>query len=220
MASRILKDKKPAVADRTKIEDYPERLRNAIIDDLRAGLLTRVKIAERHRVKYRAVLKLAKLLGIDGDLQPEIHAKAKKEIVAMRFGDNANDAVVVNDNARVILELVRDHSTIVRRARNISVSLLDDLEQTIGNREEIERSIEAECANDTSPLREMNMRRAVSLPANTKTLMDLASAMKTLIGLEREMFNIGKGDDDGKGNQSLEDYVLSLPGESERVAES
>lgn len=217
--TRKYERKGPSVPHGTRIQDYPEKLRNAIIDDLRAGLLSRVKIAERHRVKYTAVLRFSRMLGAEGDLRPAVQKKAEAEIMAMRQGDNTNDAVVVNENALVILELVRDHSNLVRRARNISVVLLQDLEDTIRNRDEIERTIKEKCAEDASPVREMQMMRAVSLPTNTKTLMDLAGAMKTLIGLEREMFNIGKGDE-GRGTQSLEDYVMSLPGESVRVIES
>lgn len=217
--TRKYERKGPPVPHGTRIQDYPEKLRNAIIDDLRAGLLSRQKIADKHKVKYSAVLRFAKMLGAEKDLRPAVMRQAETEIMALRLGDNENDAVVVNENALVILELVRDHSAIVRRARNISTTLLQDLEDTIRNRDEIENTIAEKCAEDSSPAREMQMMRAVSLPTNTKTLMDLAGAMKTLIGLEREMFNIGKGDE-SKGVQSLEDYVMSLPGESVRVPDA
>ncbi|MGE4337463.1 MAG: hypothetical protein AB7E55_15990, partial [Pigmentiphaga sp.] len=123
---------------------------------------------------------------------------------------NINDNVVVNENAQIVLAMMREHSQSVMRARGVAALLMDDLEATIRNRAEIEADIEIECGSDEDGLRKTRMRRAVSLAANTKVLADLSNSLKTLISLEREMFGIGKGDD-GDGKQSLEDYVLSLP---------
>jgi hypothetical protein len=150
------------------------------------------------------------LVGSEKDLHANIVFKATQDVVALRIADNINDNVIVNENAQIVLAMMREHSQSVMRARGVAALLMDDLEATIRNREEIEDDIEIECKGDENPLRKIRMKRAVSLAANTKVLADLSGALKTLIGLEREMFNIGQGDD-GNGKQSLEDYVLSLP---------
>lgn len=187
-----------------------ENKRQAILDDIRAGILKTAQIAEKHGVGYHTVYRLRDLAGGEKDLHADIVFKATQDVVALRIADNINDNVVVNENAQIVLAMMREHSQSVMRARGVAALLMDDLEATIRNRAEIENDIEIECSSDEDGLRKSRMKRAVSLAANTKVLADLSSALKTLISLEREMFNIGKGDD-GNGKQSLEDYVLSLP---------
>ena len=187
-----------------------ENKRQAILDDIRAGILKTAQIAEKHGVGYHTVYRLRDLAGGEKDLHADIVFKATQDVVALRIADNINDNVVVNENAQIVLAMMREHSQSVMRARGVEALLMDDLEATIRNRAEIENDIEIECSSDEDGLRKSRMKRAVSLAANTKVLADLSSALKTLISLEREMFNIGKGDD-GNGKQSLEDYVLSLP---------
>lgn len=189
----------------------------AIIDDLRAGLLKMPRIAEKHKVPYHQVYSLSRLIGKQqGDLRDEVVASAQAQIVAAHVTDFAHEGVVVSENAQVVLALVRDHSVQVKRLRNIAAMLMGDLETTIRHRDEIEADIAVKCASDDNGQREARMLHAVSLPVNAKTLADITGAMKTLVGLEREIFNIGD-DNDGDGQQSLEDYLLSLPGEASRV---
>lgn len=187
-----------------------ENKKQAILDDIRAGLLKTAQIAEKHGVGYHTVYRLRDMAGGEKDLHADIVFKATQDVVALRIADNINDNVIVNENAQIVLAMMREHSQSVMRARGVAALLMDDLEATIRNRAEIENDIEIECSSDEDGLRKSRMKRAVSLAANTKVLADLSGALKTLIGLEREMFNIGQGDD-GNGKQSLEDYVLSLP---------
>jgi hypothetical protein len=187
-----------------------ENKRQAILDDIRAGLLKTAQIADKHGVSYHTIYRMRGMVGSEKDLHANIVFKATQDVVALRIADNINDNVVVNENAQIVLAMMREHSQSVMRARGVAALLMDDLEATIRNRAEIEDDIEIECKDDENTLRKYRMKRAVSLSANTKVLADLSGALKTLIGLEREMFNIGQGDD-GNGKQSLEDYVLSLP---------
>lgn len=198
---------------RTKIKPQKEA---RIMDDIRAGLLSLPKIAAKHKVPYHHVYRISKSVGVTGDLRSEVMAEARSQAVALRMGSNEHDGVIVSENAQAVLAVVRDHSDGLRRARKLASVLMDDLENTIRNRDEIERAIEIETANDQTAMREVQMKRAVSLPVNAKTLVDIANAMKTVITLEREIFKIGQDDGD-KGRESLEDYLLSLPGEATRM---
>ncbi|MFZ2981869.1 MAG: hypothetical protein WA085_12620 [Sphingobium sp.] len=197
--------KKPTAKQQRAIQ-----LQQAIIDDVRAGLLSIPQIAEKHNVDYHKAYRISKTLGGGGDLHGEVVGKVQNEVAALRIADNINDSVVVTENAQIVLMMMREHSQSVMRARNVAALLMDELESTIRNREAIEEDIEVKCADDQSPLRRNRMMAAVSLPTNTKTLADLSGALKTLIGLEREMFNIGQAGS-GEGDKTLEDYVLSLP---------
>ena len=187
-----------------------ENKKQAILDDIRAGILKTAAIAEKHGVGYHTIYRMRDMVGGEDDLHANIVFKATQDVVALRIADNINDNVIVNENAQIVLAMMREHSQSVMRARGVAELLMDDLEATIRNRAEIEADIEIECSGDEDNLRKFRMKRAVSLAANTKVLADLSGALKTLISLEREMFNIGQGDD-GNGKQSLEDYVLSLP---------
>lgn len=185
------------------------------MDDIRAGLLSLPKVAAKHKVPYHHVYRISKAVGVTGDLRSEVMGVAKTKAVAIRMADNEQDGVIVSDNAQAILSVVRDHSDGLRRARKLASVLMDDLENTLRNREEIERDIAIHTADDETGARQARLMRAVALPINAKTLVDIANAMKTVITMEREIFRIGQ-DDDG-GQQSLEDYVLSLPGEATHV---
>lgn len=200
-----------------KARRIPKQPPRRVIVDIRAGILSKPKIAEKHKVSVGQVRQWAKMLGVDGDLRADVMVAARAGYMDTMLADNAQESIVVNENAQIVLALMRDHSDQVRRARNIATLLMDDLETAIRRRDEIENTIAEKCAEDKTREREARLLRAVSLPVNTKTLADLAGAMKTLIGLEREIFNIGKdrGDDDNGG--TLEDYLLSLPGEATRV---
>lgn len=202
-----------------------ENKKQSIIDDVRSGLFTLPQIAKKQNVNYHKVYRLAKLVGTKQDLHADIIHKATQEVVALHVADNQHDAVVVSENTQIVLAMMREHSQSVMRARGVAALLMDDLEAAIRNRAEIEADIEIECSKDSEDeerksgmSRRTRMLRAVSLQTNTKILNDLSSALKILILLEREMFGIGQGDD-GNGKQSLEEYVLSLPGESVRVVE-
>lgn len=200
-----------------KLNRVSPAIQKLIVDDVRAGLLQLPQIAAKHSVEYHSVYRIAKKVEAVGELRGEIISTAQNKIIATHMGNNPNDGVVVEKNAMMVLELVRGHAEQVGKARNIASSLMQDLEHTILNREQIEDDIAAATAEDQSPTRRNNMLRAVSLPVNTKTLADLAGALKTLITLEREMFKLDKDTGDDDKNQSLEDYVLSLDGEAERV---
>ena len=73
-------------------------------------------------------------------------------------------------------------------------------------RADIEAAIKAETGADKTGERRARMLRAIALPSRSAVLGSLSSALKTLIGLERQAFNL----DEASGEAPTQHYDLSV----------
>jgi len=97
----------------------------------------------------------------------------------------------VEDN----VALIREHRKDIKGARNIAGVLSQQLLDVADHRERIVDLIEEDTKEETDTRRRKALLKAVSLPSNAGTLRDLTTALKNLIPLERQAFNIDKEDD-------------------------
>lgn len=99
------------------------------------------------------------------------------------------------------IEVIRDHRKQVKKGRELVELLFGQLEHAAVNRDEIESDIVDDTATGgpkqtggIDKKRRNAMMKAVSLPSHSGALRDLSTALKNLIPLERQAFNL---DDDG-----------------------
>lgn len=161
----------------------------------RAGSLSIRTIAERQGVSDTAIRKKAKALGWARDLSDQVRKEVRSKLVRgeVRNDQGANcelDAEIIEEAAEEGARVVRSHRRDIRKATNLANLLMDDLLSTIQRREEIEEDIEAETSEDNNGMRRASMLAAVSLPSNSKTLLQLSSAMKNLQVLERQAYSL------------------------------
>lgn len=180
----------------------------------RAGALSIRTIAERNGISDTAIRKKAKASGWARDLSEQVRKEVRNKLVRgeVREEQCANperDAEIVEEAAEEGARVVRSHRRDIRKATNLANLLMDDLLRTIGKREEIEDSIEAETADDTNGMRRATMLSAVALPSNAKTLFQLSSAMKNLQVLERQAYSLDEKEktDDSEDLSKLMDEL-------------
>ena len=89
-----------------------------------------------------------------------------------------------------VVQVVRSHRQDISHGRDIVALLLGQLVDVAQSRDELEGIIDQETADDKTPQRRAHLMRAIAIPAHAKVISDLSTAMKNLVALERQAFNI------------------------------
>lgn len=171
----------------------------AIEREYRAGQLSVSEIARQHGVSHTAINKRAKKLDWKRDLSRQVRQEVSARLVSAEVSPEvsaANAREAVNLAAERGVALVRQHQSRLARANAIAERLLEELDRESENVAEIEAAIEDETASDKSPQRRNAMLKAVSLPSRAATLRELSQVLKNTLPLERQAFNLDKGDDE------------------------
>ncbi len=170
----------------------------AIERDYRAGLLSIREIAGRHGCTHTAIGKRAKAEGWGRDLKAKIRAKAdalvsKREVsIEVASKSAETERQIIEANAEAIVSIRMGHRSDIRRSRELTNKLLDELEGLTDNRELFEQLGELMHSPDDKGMDRLNdlYRKVVELPNRTKVMKDLAETLKTLITLERQAYNL------------------------------
>ena len=164
----------------------------AIERDYRAGILSIREIAKSQGVSDTAIRKKATALGWERDLSQKVAEKVRTELVRAEFA-SANpqtEREIVETAAATVVQVVRSHRKRITKQTELVDLLTEQLTSVAENRADIEEAIYDETALDENGKRRATMMRAVSLPTHASTIVNLTNALKTLIGLERQAFNI------------------------------
>jgi transposase-like protein len=178
----------------------------------RAGKLSIREIAKNHDVSDTAIRKKATAGGWERDLSARVDEKVRVALVRneLRTANPQTEEELVDQAAEQVVIVVRSH----RKRINLQTVLVDVLTQQLidvaGRRHDFEEAIEEETADDENGKRRSAMLKAVALPTHASTAVNLANAMKTLVGLERQAFNI-KDESDTTPN-ALADLIKQVSG--------
>ena len=174
----------------------------AIELDYRAGILSLREMGAAHRVSHVAISKRAAARAWERDLSAKIKAKADSLVnramvtSSVNAGTLVTERAIIEANAERIAQVRGEHRSDIGRARTLTVAMLIELEAQTGNLPalvelgEILRSPNEAGSDKLNDL----YRAVISLPERTKTVKALSEALKHLVGLEREAYNIS-GDD-------------------------
>ena len=186
----------------------------------RPGVLSLREIAKQHGISEGAIRKRARAKAWARDLTDNVRNQVRTDLVrgtqvrTESEDPDAADRRIVEEAAATIVQIVREHRTDIRRQRQLAQRLSEQLEEAALYRQEIEDAIIAGTAEADDPeatrgarqaawIKRGQMLRAVALPTHAGVLRDLATALKTLVGLERQAFNIGEqGDDTASGGSA------------------
>ncbi|HEF4749739.1 TPA: hypothetical protein SAO13_003744 [Burkholderia multivorans] len=176
--------------------------------DYRAGVLSVREIAAAQGISHTAINKRAKAEGWERDLSKRIQAKAdalvsRREVSsAVSTETSIPDRVIVEANAEVIARIRLAHRGDIARSRKVAMSLLDELEQQTGNLDLFEQLGELLRSPDDKGIDKLNdlYQKVISTPTRIDGMKKLAETLKTLIGLEREAYNIGPDGGSGGSN--------------------
>lgn len=176
----------------------------AIESAYRAGLMSIREIASQHGITHGAINKRAKKDGWDRDLSAKIKAKAdllvsKREVsTQVSTGKALSERILIEANAEVIANVRMEHRGDIRRAREITNALFDELGAECADIEALRKLGELMLQPDENGRDRLNevYQSIIALPERVKAVKALSDAMKNLIGLERQAYDIGedKGD--------------------------
>ena len=166
--------------------------------DYSAGLLSLREIGAKYGVDEAYIRRKAKKNDWSRDLSAKIQSKAEKivrnEIVRneVRTENAITEKVIIEANAQAIVNIKLAHRGDIRKSKNIVNSLFDELEITTDNRELFEQLGEILRNESDSGQDKLNdiYKKVISMPQRIDGVKKLTDALKTMIGLEREAYDI------------------------------
>jgi hypothetical protein len=164
----------------------------AIEREYRAGQITVVEIGRQHGLSHTAINKRAKRDGWTRNLADKVRKEVSARLVSERASPETERAAIEPAVARGV-QVVREHRASIGREQRLVSALFGELEEAIENRGEIEAAIKKETDDDDNRKRRAMMHRAVALPSRASVIVNLSSALKTLVGLERQAFGLNDG---------------------------
>ena len=164
----------------------------------RADLRTFAQLASDFGVADSTVRRRAKKGGWKRDLKNRIKERAnaivQERAVSSLAGDQvARDDMTIEENAQLTANVRLSHRQDIRTARQISMTLFDDLQAQLGaeNRQRLEDLFIAalkEGSVDVSALEAYE--RVIALPTHVRVMKDLADTMTKLVTLERQAYGL------------------------------
>lgn len=190
--------------------------------DYSAGLLSLREIGAKHGVTHGAINKRANRDGWARDLSAKIKIKAdllvSTEMVSTAVSTKkASEKEVIEANAQAIVNIKLAHRGDIRKSKRIVNALFDELELTTDNRELFEQLGEILRQESDSGQDKLNdiYKKVISLPQRIDGVKKLTDALKTMIGLEREAYDITAAPT--ATDNAMSSFVKSLQGSSVQV---
>ena len=164
----------------------------AVEREFRAGQLSTREIGRQHGVSHVAINKRAKADGWTRNLAQRVREEVTNRLVTSEVtsGDPVTERQAIGLAAQRGVVIVREHRTTIGKARSIVELLMDELEGATIGIDEIEEAIAEETASDLNGQRRARMLKAVNLSTRAGVITNLAAALKTLVGLERQVFSL------------------------------
>lgn len=182
----------------------------AIEREYRMGTKSMRMLASEYNINVSNISRRVKKYNWVQDKSDEIRQRTHAALVAQQ-GRNTPTGEDIETQVQSNLSVITGHRGDIRQGRQLVGLLSQQLDAAASSRDELEKEIieDTEGPDGGKPdLRRRNfMLKAVSLPSHAGTLRDLSTALKNLIPLERQAFNL---DEPGA---NINDILAALPGE-------
>lgn len=182
----------------------------------RADLRTFAQLASDFGVADSTVRRRAKKGQWKRDLKNRIKERTnqivqERAVNSLASDQVARDDMTIEENAQLTANVRLSHRQDIRTARQISMTLFDDLQAQLGaeNRQRLEDLFIAalkEGSVDVSALEAYE--RVIALPTHVRVMKDLADTMTKLVTLERQAY--GLDDDDSSPVDALTTLLHSI----------
>ena len=189
----------------------------AIESAYRAGLMSLREIAAQHGISEGAIRKRAKRDDWSRDLSAKIKERAddlvrKQEVrKQVRTESALSERVLIEATAEVIATVRMEHRGDIRRAREITNALFDELGAECADVGALRKLGELmfEPDDNGSDLLNEIYQSIISMPERVKSIKALSDALKNLISLERQAYDIDgpEGDNSVKKLSDLMDTL-------------
>ncbi|MBK0031720.1 hypothetical protein IBT47_05420 [Erwinia sp. S43] len=189
----------------------------AIESAYRAGLMSLREIAAQHGISEGAIRKRAKRDDWSRDLSAKIKERAddlvrKQEVrKQVRTESALSERVLIEATAEVIATVRMEHRGDIRRAREITNALFDELGAECADVGALRKLGELMFEPDDNGRDRLNeiYQSIISMPERVKSIKALSDALKNLISLERQAYDIDgpEGDNSVKKLSDLMDTL-------------
>jgi hypothetical protein len=188
----------------------------AIERDWRPRILTNRELSRLHGPSEGAIRKRAIQYGWKPDLTKKIKDKVNDRLANPEEAAKT-DAEIVDLAAATVVQVVRSHRKQITRGMEAVDCLLGQLTDDAVHRDKIEAFIEEQTAiedddDEGDKKRKLakrdRMMKAINLGAHASVAVNLTNALKNLITLERQSFNLDQEQEGEKG--SYEDRLKGL----------
>lgn len=172
--------------------------------EYRAGVLSIRQIALEFGVSDGAIRKRAKKEEWERDLNGKIEAKAdaivRKEAVRTQVlaseSYKATEKETIEANANLVASVRITHRKDIEKARTMTMALFDELEHMIGTDQadllaQLGELMYKPNEKGIDRLNDLYMK-IIQMPNRVSSLKQLTDSLKTVVGLEREAFNLNK----------------------------
>ena len=188
--------------------------------DYRAGIKTLRQIADEHGITHGAINKRARRDGWERDLSGKINAKAdalvSKALVSTPVSTESKIAErqVIEAAATAVADIRLAHRSDIRRARNLTNSLLAELEaqtdpSTLAMLHELGEMLRNEDDNGQDRRNDL-YTKVISLSERSKTMKTLADSLRLVVDMERTAFSMDK--DQGAAADPLTSLLKTITG--------
>ncbi|OCG46009.1 hypothetical protein A9G28_11050 [Gilliamella sp. Fer1-1] len=189
----------------------------AIESAYRAGVLSIREIASKNGITDGAIRKRAKKENWSRDLSEKIKNKSDelvrtKEVrTKVRTENVLSERILIEANAEVIANIRMEHRGDIRKARNITNALFEELGTECADIEAFKKLGELLVNPDQNGRDKLNevYMSVISMPERVKSMKALSETLKNLITLERQAYNIDDIPKDNSINQ-LSDLMDKL----------
>ena len=170
--------------------------------EYRAGIMSLRQMAQEFGTAESTIRKYAKKNEWVRDLNPKIHAKAddivRKEAVRsdVRTVSPATEKETIEANANLVASVRITHRKDIEKARTMTMALFDELEHMIGTDQadllaQLGELMYKPNEKGVDRLNDLYMK-IIQMPNRVSSLKQLTDSLKTVVGLEREAFNLNK----------------------------
>lgn len=191
----------------------------AIEREYRVGQLSLRALAEKHGCTAAAISKKAKEKGWVRDASQEVRERTRAALLAqpkeagvdgVNTTVNAPTPADIETAVQTNLQVIGRHRRDIAKGHGLVSMLFQQLEDAATHREEIEDAICEETKGDENTRRRNQMLKLVGLPTHAGVLRDLSTALKNLIPLERQAYNL----DEQEHEEPYEERLRRLAGDS------
>lgn len=170
----------------------------AIESAYRAGVMSLREIASQHGITHGAINKKAKKEGWERNLKEKINQKAealvsKREVSTKVSTEKAiSERILIEANAEVIANVRMEHRGDIRRARELTNNLFDELSAECADVPALSKLGELMLSPDDNGRDKLSeiYHSIISLPERVKSVKALSETLKNLVGLERQAYGL------------------------------
>lgn len=170
----------------------------AIESAYRAGVMSIREIASQYEITHQAISKRAKKEGWERDSKAKVKARAenlvaKREVASLVATEKAiSERQLIEANAEVIANVRMEHRGDIRRARELTNNLFDELSAECADVPALRKLGELMFSPDDNGRDKLNeiYHSIISLPERVKSAKSLSETFKNLVGLERQAYGL------------------------------